>query len=232
MSYYHCDDSGKSWNLYAVLQFVNPELGYRTCIGTAVTYGRRCRRTISSSLFNLTQLGAQTPLAAANSSKLYDLARSGLCWQHQHQTSEVVARWRGLLYKYAEAQSDNAQPSSRCHSPDPATAGSRHKPWAQEAEPSVEDLMEQIRLLQKKLEAMMRSQQKRSPRSTAGSTASSCKFEEQTKEQEHTDERRQREEREAQAREARKREENERAERARTRRQREQEREQREWSDA
>ncbi|KAH7122039.1 hypothetical protein B0J13DRAFT_566871, partial [Dactylonectria estremocensis] len=87
--------SSTSWDPYTVLKL------NCTCVGTAVTYRRRCRRTVSSRHYSLHALATLGPLEAANSPELYNVASTALCWQHKHQVYDVVAEWRELLHNFA-----------------------------------------------------------------------------------------------------------------------------------
>ncbi|GKT43380.1 uncharacterized protein ColSpa_03561 [Colletotrichum spaethianum] len=227
MGYYQGTTPGQSWDPRSVLQFDNPQVGYQTCFGTAITYGRRCRRQVSIGPFIPAKLQAQEPLKAAKSSWLNALALDGLCWQHVHQVDDVIARWRHALHKFAETQSAGTKSSSKGHGPKPSTAGSRPTPKTEQRHPDVDDIMEQIRRLREELEKLL-SEQKSSSSYSSGPKPSA----QQPQQQDHAEEQRRREESEEKAREARKREDSERAERARAKRQKEKEREEREWSDA
>lgn len=221
MSYYQHATSSKSWDPWSVLQFENPQLGYRTCVGTAVTYGRRCKRSVAMSSPCLATLETLGPLQAAKSSMLRDIAGAGLCWQHKHQVDDVVARWRDVLHRFAEAQSSGRKGSSTRHDSKPSAARPRPTPMTEQTQPNIDDLMEQIRRLQEELERLR--SQKPSPYSSTGSTASG--------QQSHTEERRRQEENDKKAKVAKEAKAAKEAKKAKEARE-EQEREQSVWLDA
>ncbi len=109
----------KYWNVDEVCKIINPKRGYQTCFGEAVTYSRRCERSIAGgSIFTLNDLAARSPEEAARSPQLRTAAEQGLCYQHKHQLGNVVDRWRRRL----EALSGQAgcKVNSDCDSkPDP-----------------------------------------------------------------------------------------------------------------
>lgn len=94
--------SRTSWDPYTVLKL------NCTCVGTAVTCKRRCKRPVSSRHYSLHALVRLGPREAANSPELYNVAITALCWQHKYQAHDVVAEWRELLHNYAGVAAYNA----------------------------------------------------------------------------------------------------------------------------
>lgn len=141
---YPAPESCKPHELFAI---TNPSSGYPTCIGEAVTYGRRCKRTVAGDKVSVaTQLVGQlaeiSPSAAAKSSAVGSIASHMLCWQHTHQHGQIVEGWKQALLDRAETEDEcqstkSSQP--KCRKPE---------------DDDIESLASGIRILQEELRRM------------------------------------------------------------------------------
>ncbi|KAH8168657.1 hypothetical protein LIA77_11921 [Sarocladium implicatum] len=142
----------------SIFAIVNPSTCYPTCIGEAVTYGRRCKRIVAghkvaSAQRIVDKLAAGSSLAAAKSSKLYDIADLMLCYQHVGQSEDIVREWKEQLRDSSEAESEEKR----------ATTGrgyeTRDGGRRQATGADIDDLAEKIRMLQEELRRMKAAQQ-------------------------------------------------------------------------
>lgn len=98
----------RRWDPDTVLEISNPSTGYPTCVGQAVTYGRRCKRVVAAYKVSSANcighdLSGLSPSAAAKDDRLYDVADIMLCYQHGHQAEKVVSQWRRELHRFSTA---------------------------------------------------------------------------------------------------------------------------------
>jgi hypothetical protein len=133
----------RHWDPDTVFEINNPSTGSPTCVGQAVTCGRRCKRKVaghrvSSANCIAHDLAELSPSAAAKDDQLYDIADSMLCYQHDHQAEELVSKWKRKL----------------------------HRCGTKSAEDDIQNLYEGIKKLQEELRRMKAAKQSRSRKSS------------------------------------------------------------------
>ncbi|KAK0385637.1 hypothetical protein NLU13_6814 [Sarocladium strictum] len=145
----------RRWDPDAVFEITNPSTGYPTCVGQAVTCGRRCKRVVAG--YNVLSanciardLAELSPSAAAGDDQLYHIAHIMLCYQHGHQAEELVSKWRRELH-HCDSKSE-AEP--------PLQTGGFHY------EDDIKDLYEAIQKLQEQLRRIKAARQTHSEKSS------------------------------------------------------------------
>ncbi|KAJ9137293.1 hypothetical protein NKR23_g9214 [Pleurostoma richardsiae] len=113
----------KLWDPEEVLTITNPATGSPTCLGEAVTYGRRCQRHIAANKFAnvwriLDGIAQEDAFTAAKSSELMEALSWGLCYQHKQQAEQIQRRWIRQLREW----SGDSQRSSYAAGPGPSAA--------------------------------------------------------------------------------------------------------------
>ncbi|KAJ9138362.1 hypothetical protein NKR23_g8452 [Pleurostoma richardsiae] len=100
------------WDARLVLDILNPGTQGWTCVGTAVSTGRRCRGAIgevrrSSASTSLQYLSRGQPSALLDDpDPLKPLAASLLCHRHGNQVAKTVAAWQEGIKKWTASQED------------------------------------------------------------------------------------------------------------------------------
>lgn len=89
-----------SLDLYSILQIVNPDCGYVTCVGFAPTRGRRCRWELDGDEVEerLRRYSEKVPFKAPTLNELRSIARDALCEQyHTGQANQVAEDWNDMI---------------------------------------------------------------------------------------------------------------------------------------
>ena len=154
--YEHTSPGG--WDAEMVFAIVNPLTGYPTCLGEAVTYGRRCKRIVAGHKVAAAQrmidsLAHLSPLAASNSAKIHDIAEIMLCYQHGGQSHTLIHDWRQQLHQCCEAARRNEEAAAE------KKYKARHSGRRTATADDIDDLADKIRMLQDELRRMKAEQQ-------------------------------------------------------------------------
>ncbi|KAH8898558.1 hypothetical protein GQ53DRAFT_881822 [Thozetella sp. PMI_491] len=112
----HPSVSTLKWDPDVDLHLQNPDTGFRTCVGSASSKGRRCQKRVASASEGraaLLILAQKDPATAANSNSLDKAADSTLCHLHKSQVPEIVARWRQHLQDLAAVDKSQSESNIR-----------------------------------------------------------------------------------------------------------------------
>jgi hypothetical protein len=99
----------KLWDPIATLDIINPDRGRLTCVGHAVTCGRRCRNPINQanqfSAFQLLQELSYIDTSTTDiNAKLHCLAKLTLCVRyHYNQADDMAKKWSKEINQLQEA---------------------------------------------------------------------------------------------------------------------------------